>query len=196
MWLVLATALILLGGVLLGYVTWFTRQATGAFACCRVELLDEKSKTVTTADVTLVGTPRVYRLIRITHDGALDRDPLPTPEGFELEQDHELGPHTVSWIPSTKCRVAPNRAVRFAFPFDPQSSASTRVTGWIETKIGAGGSGTFFHVPVGPLGRSERELINLESRVRAEAVTRGIRPADHPEWGEVLRRRGSESGQA
>ena len=188
-WLVVIAALVLLGGAVVGYATWFRRRATGAFAYCRVELLEEGSGAVSSANVTLVGTPRAYRLVRLTHDATVDRSPLSTPPGFELEHEHDMEPGTVSWIPRKELRFVPNQPIRFTFPFDPQTNKATRVTGWIETKIGVGGTLTFFHVPVGPLPHPERALVNLESRVRAEAVTRGIIPADHPEWDEVVRGR-------
>jgi len=137
---VAAAALLLVLGLLID-ARWFARQAVAAFPFCRVELISAPGSRVTTAEVTLVGAARPWRLTRVTHSVAPGSRPLPVPEGFEPEKDDELEPDTVSWVPSRAIELAPNRPRRFSFPFDATMSDPVRVSGWIEAKVESVGAG-------------------------------------------------------
>ncbi len=188
-WTVTAVVVLALIGAIATYARWFVKQASASLPCCRVHLAAEGDPSATTAEVTLVGTSRKFRLTRLTCASPVQAFGHLEIEGFIPETDHGLGDGVRSWRPKSPIKVAPDTPLTLRFSCRPPTAQTIRVTGWLETRMGAGGSATVFHVLVGPLAPGQRELRNLESRVRSESVQQGIKPIEHPEWGEVLRLR-------
>jgi hypothetical protein len=167
----------------LAYAAWFLRRIAGnGFPRCQL-VVEPAGPGVTIVSVTLVGSTLRYRLERFTCDATPGSEPsIHMPHGFEIERDHGLDEGTMSWVPGRPIEFRPDAPVQFEFRYDATVHEPVRVSGWLEARVGAGGSGTTFGVPVGPMSDEQRDLFNLGSRVRSESVARGIVPRDHPDW--------------
>lgn len=172
-------------GVVL-YVQWFTRRVVTTdtprvqVTLRRTPYVDAATEMVT---LTLRATPRRFALTCIQVDRETEsRLKVSPPEGFRVESDSSTTPDEIEWVPEKQFILRPNEPVELAIGVANPEKGQGRLLCRAEARLGLGGTGLMFSVPVGCRRIREIDAINLRSELMARATELGIVPAELPEW--------------